>query len=255
MTIDGALEEERHRANQNNNKGFVMSEFLSVIFGFPTGVFTVLLIVVLFYWLLATFGLVDLGEHGDIGDVGDVGGLGHAGHVGHGHIHADGVGHGHGHPESASTLAGYLVAFGLNGVPISVVASLLVLVAWTISALSGIWFLSRVPTDVLRWVAGAAVLIAASGLSLVITARLVRPLRGVFRTKYATTHASLVGQECVIWTSEVNDKVGRAEVAQHGAPLNIRIWADTPNTLKRGDKALIVDYEPVTQRYRVEGPV
>jgi hypothetical protein len=213
-----------------------VSEFLSVIFGFPTAIFTVLLIVVLFYWLLATFGLVDLGEHdADLGDAGDVG-----------HLHADG------HTEDMGTLAGYLVAFGLNGVPISVVASLLVLVAWTISALSGIWFVRHVPTELLRWVAGAGVLIAAGGLSLVITARLVRPLRGVFRTKYATTHASLVGQECVIWTSEVNATVGRAEVAQRGAPLNIRIWADTPNALKRGDKALIVEYDAAAKRYRVE---
>ncbi|ARU03762.1 ubiquinone biosynthesis protein [Comamonas serinivorans] len=214
-----------------------MSEFLSVIFGFPTAVFTVLLIVVLFYWVLATFGLVDLGESGDAGDVGD---------VGHGHLHADG------HTDDLGTLAGYLVAFGLNGVPISVVASLLVLVAWTISALSGIWFVRWVPTELLRWVAGAGVLVAASGLSLVITARLVRPLRGVFRTRYATTHASLVGQECVIWTSEVTPTVGRAEVSQHGAPLNIRIWADTPNPLKRGDKALIVEYDAAAKRYRVE---
>ena len=234
-----------------------MSEFLSVIFGFPTAIFTALLIVVLFYWVLATFGLVDLGEQGDLGDVGDAGdlGMGHAGHVGHGHVNADGAGHGHGQADNASTLAGYLVAFGLNGVPISVVASLLVLVAWTISALSAIWFVRWVPTELLRWVAGAAVLVASAGLSLVITARLVRPLRGVFRTKYATTHASLVGQECVIWTSEVNDKVGRAEVAQHGAPLNIRIWADTPNDLKRGDRALIAEYDAAAKRYRVEGPV
>lgn len=217
-----------------------MSEFLSVVFGFPTAVFTVLLIVVMFYWLLATFGLVDLGESSDVGDAGDVGSA-----DGHG-IHADG------HTDDLGTLAGYLVAFGLNGVPISVVASLLVLVAWTISALSGIWFLRWVPTDVLRWVAGAGVLIAACGLSLVITARLVRPLRGVFRTKYATSHADLVGQDCVIWTSEVNAKVGRAEVAQRGAPLNIRVWADTPNALKRGDKARIADYDAATQRYRVE---
>jgi hypothetical protein len=236
-----------------------MSEFLSVIFGFPTAVFTVLLIVVLFYWLLATFGLVDLGEHGDLGDVGDAGnlGIGHAGHVGHGHVHADGAtgGHGHTHADNASTLAGYLVAFGLNGVPISVVVSLLVLVAWTISALSAIWFVRWVPTELLRWVAGAAVLLASAGLSLFITARLVRPLRGVFRTQYATTHAQLVGQICVIWTSEVNDKVGRAEVAQHGAPLNIRIWAETPNALKRGDQALIVEYDAAAKRYRVEGPL
>lgn len=217
-----------------------MSEFLSVIFGFPTAVFTALLIVVLFYWLLATFGLVDLGESGDVGNVGDAGDVGHTG------LHADG------HTDDLGTLAGYLVAFGLNGVPISVVASLLVLVAWTISALSGIWFVRHVPTELLRWVAGAGVLIAASGLSLVITARLVRPLRGVFRTSYATTHASLVGQTCVIWTSEVNDKVGRAEVAQRGAPLNLRVWAHTPNPLKRGDTALIVDYDATTQRYLVQ---
>ena len=39
-----------------------MSEFLSVVFGFPTIVFSILLAVVLVYWVLAIVGLVDFGE-------------------------------------------------------------------------------------------------------------------------------------------------------------------------------------------------
>lgn len=210
-----------------------MSEFLSVVFGFPTAVFTSLLLVVLGYWLLAMFGAVDIGDAPDAPDVGDVGDATD--------VNADDLG----------ALAGYLVAFGLNGVPISVVASLLVLVSWALSALASIWLVAFVPTTLLKWVVGAVVLLLSVALAIVITARLIRPLRGAFRTHYAVSHASLVGQSCKIWTSEVTPTVGRAEVAQRGAPLNIRVWADVPNPLRRGDAALIIDYDPNTQRYQV----
>jgi hypothetical protein len=49
----------------------------------------------------------------------------------------------------------------------------------------------------------------------------------------------------------VNEKDGRAEVARRGASLNIRVWAPTPNTLKRGSQALILEYDEVAGRYLI----
>ena len=39
-----------------------MQEFIAVIFGFPTIVYSILLAVVLVYWVAAVIGLVDFGE-------------------------------------------------------------------------------------------------------------------------------------------------------------------------------------------------
>lgn len=208
-----------------------MSEFLSVVLGFPTMVFSILLVVVLFYWVLAIVGLVDFGESGIDLDIGE---------------HADLPG------DELGVIASYVVAFGLSGVPFSIVVTLLVVVGWALSTFAGIWLLSWVPTLPLQIAVGLVVLAASAALSVVITARLVRPLRGVFATHYGTRSAELVGQRCRILTGSVDEKQGRAEVAQRGASINIRVWASSPNALRRGSSALILEYDPATHRYLVQ---
>lgn len=208
-----------------------MREFLSVILGFPTFVFSLLLVVVLVYWLLAIAGLVDFGESDIDLDIGQ---------------HADTPG------DHLGAIASYVVAFGLSGVPFSIVVSLLVVVGWTLSTFASIWLLTWVPTLPLQVAAGLAVLLASAALSLVITARLVRPLRGAFTTRYGLHSADLVGQPCRILTGIVDEKQGRAEVAQRGAGINIRVWAPSPNTLRRGSQALVLEYDATTHRYLVQ---
>ncbi|MED5617714.1 ubiquinone biosynthesis protein [Ideonella sp. BN130291] len=207
-----------------------MGNFVDAVVGYPTAVYTALLGVVLVYWVLAMLGMVDFEAGGIDLDV---------------DVHADAA------VADLGTLASYAVAFGLNGVPFSVVISLLLLVSWTFSCLSGMWLLPLVPTAVLKAVAGTAVLLGSFVFSIPVVARVVRPLRGLFVTHAALSNAALVGQPCLVITQSVDEKVGRAEVAQRGAPINIRVWASSPNTLVRGTPARIVDYDPATGRYQI----
>ena len=126
-----------------------------------------------------------------------------------------------------------------------------VLVGWTLSCMAGVTLQAWIPTDILRWVAGLAILAVSAALSLVITARIVRPLRGLFVHHTAQSNASLVGQTCKVLTGVVDERQGRAEVAQRGASINVRVWSPSPNTLKRGDTALITEYDAGTHRYLV----
>ena len=222
-----------------------MSSLFAALTSFPAVVYTVLLGVVLVYWLLAIIGLVDFeaGADVDIGaDAGDAGDIGDAGDAGDA---------GDGGPEGLSGLAAWLVAFGLNGVPFSIVVSLLALVGWFLTGMASLTLLPLVP-DALRWAAGAGVLLAAAALSIVIAAQLVRPMRGLFVTHRAISNAALVGQVCKVLTGVVDERQGRAEVAQRGAGINIRVWAPAPNSLRRGDAALITEYDPARQRYRID---
>lgn len=216
-----------------------MSSLFAALTSFPAVVYTVLLGVVLVYWLLAIIGLVDFeaGADMDIGaDAADAGDIGDAGDGG---------------PEGLSGLAAWLVAFGLNGVPFSIVVSLLALVGWFLTGMASLTLLPLVP-DALRWAAGAGVLLAAAALSIVIAAQLVRPMRGLFVTHRAISNAALVGQVCKVLTGVVDERQGRAEVAQRGAGINIRVWAPAPNSLRRGDAALITEYDSARQRYRID---
>jgi hypothetical protein len=214
-----------------------MGSFIDAAFGYPTAIYTALLGVVLFYWVLAVIGLVDTHGHGLDLDL-----------DGHGDLHV----HGDADTAEISTLAGYLVAFGLNGVPFSLVVSLIVLISWTICCMAAMWVLPMVPTTLLNIVAGTGVLFMSFALSIIFTARAIRPMRGLFVTHAALANASLVGQSCKVLTGEVDEKVGRAEVQQRGTGINIRVWARTPNTLARGSSARITDYDAGSGRYLIE---
>lgn len=209
-----------------------MGDFMGAVTGYPTAIYTVLLGVVVIYWVLAVLGMVDI-EHSGL-DV-DL----------HMHTHADGD------SSDVGQLASYVVAFGLNGVPFSVAVSLLVLVSWTVSCMGGEWLLPLVPTMLLKVVAGTVLLVASAVIAIPVTAVAIRPLRGLFVSHTAVTNAALVGQLCRVVTGVVNEKDGRAEVARRGASLNIRVWATVPNTLKRGSQALIVEYDEVAGRYLI----
>lgn len=208
-----------------------MGSFLQALTSYPTAVFTVLLGVVLVYWLLAMLGLVDFESSGIDVDL---------------QTHADAD------AADLGTIAGYVVAMGLNGVPFSVALSLVVLIAWTVSALLGMWVLPLVPTWVLGVVAGTAVLALSLAVAVVLAARIVRPMRGLFVTHAALSNAALVGQRCRVLTQRVDEQVGRAEVARHGAGINIRVWAHTPNALTKGSAALVLDYDATSGRYLIE---
>jgi hypothetical protein len=201
-----------------------MVSFLDAAVAFPTAVFTTLLAVVAFYWVLALLGLVDF----DSGEM---------------DVDAD---------PDLSSLAGLMTAFGLQGVPFSIVLSLLVLLSWTLTCMGAMWLLALLPGSVPVYVGGSLLALASVSLAVPIAARIVKPLRGLFITHAAISNASLVGQHCKVLTQTVDEKSGRAEVLQRGANLNIRVWAHTPNPLARGSTARIVAYEEATARYRIE---
>lgn len=204
-----------------------MGQFLDAATSFPTAVFTTLLAVVLFYWVLALIGVVDFTSDG----------LEIAGQV---------------DSHDAGALASFMMALGLQEVPLSIVVSLLVLCAWTFSCLGGMWLLPMLPDGALFYPAGVVLALGSVSLSVPLTARLLRPFKGLFVTHAALRNASLVGQTCKVLTQSVDEKLGRAEVTQLGASLNIRVWARTPNALVRGAVARIVAYDEQSARYRIE---
>lgn len=213
-------------------------DFFEAILSYPTIVYTALLGVGLVYWLLAIVGLVDFESGGPDLDIDLEPGTSVT------DIDVD-------EPANISTLAGYLVALGLGGVPFSVVISLLALFAWVISSIAAIWVLAFFPDGLLRFVVASAVLVGALALAIPAAATCVRPMRRLFVTHNAISNVSLIGQECVVLTGSVDEKFGRAEVAARGAGYHIHVIADTPNNLKRGDTALIMEYDEAAGIYRI----
>ncbi|HYW11889.1 MAG TPA: hypothetical protein VE871_08030, partial [Longimicrobium sp.] len=107
-----------------------MNDFLHTALTFPTVVYSMLLCVCMLYWLLAATGLA----------TGDGAG-------GHGH------GHGHGHAGDAGDAAAMLSWLGLGGVPLTVMSTTLVFLAWLGTYFAQLLVIGRLPEDV-RTLAG-----------------------------------------------------------------------------------------------------
>ncbi|WP_148714816.1 ubiquinone biosynthesis protein [Chitinolyticbacter meiyuanensis] len=198
-----------------------MSSFLDTISRFPTAIWTVLLGVVLLYWIAAMVGFVDIdaldvdGEAGDFGD-----------------------------------LSGKLMALGLGGVPFSIVISLITLTGWLVSCLADQYLVGWLP-GWLHYLAGAALLLLSFAVALPVTAAVLRPMRGLFVSHNAIRNPALVGSACKVLTLKVTERFGQAEVAGAGASINLRVRASTPNTLTRGTRAVIVDYDAASGSYTI----
>lgn len=239
-----------------------MTEFLTAILAFPTVVFTILLGVVIAYWLFVLLGALDidllghadahggpdlhLDGHGHFD--GHLDGQGHAdahfdahGHADHGHGGQDGHGHdAHDAHDShgAGGLAWLIQALGLGGVPVTVMLSILILVAWSFCVAAMQLLGGGSP----GWLVAAAALLSLT-VAIPLTSLLVRPLRRFFVTLPATRHRDLLGKICTITTLRVDERYGQAEIEDGGAGLIVQVRASGTRLLARGDRALIFDYK------------
>lgn len=205
-----------------------MNEFITLITTFPVIVPTFLLCVVLLYWLLVLIGAMDL----DIFEV---------------DIDLDVEGGGEG-------LSGFLVNWGLTGVPISIVISLMVSTVWLLTTISSSLLLPLLPLEALRWLVGLIILLVLFALTIPLTAQMIRPMRGMFRAHQAVNKSSLIGSECVVKTLSVTPTFGQGELTDGEAGLLLDIIANEPNDIGKGDTVLLLEYDENRDCYLVGKP-
>lgn len=190
-----------------------MGMFIDSVLAFPTVLFSSFLIVAIGYWVLALLGMIDVGPgcHG-AGDLGDAG----------------------------RGLGGLLAGGGLGGVPIAIVLSLLIAIAW-LASLAGNALLRGVLGPA---AAGAVLLVAAILVAWGLTALLVRPARRLFVSLPAASRRDFVGRPCVIRTRRVGQRFGQAEVsAADGSTAIVQVRQAGTGSLGSGSAAVIYDYD------------
>jgi hypothetical protein len=74
----------------------------------------------------------------------------------------------------------------------------------------------------------------------------------VFAVREAKSNADYIGHSCTISTGSVDDNFGQATVEDGGTVLVIQVRCEQRGKLARGDKALIIDFDPARQAYVVE---
>lgn len=187
-----------------------MGELLDASFSFPAVIFSVLMVLVIVYWLIVLIGALDIDLLDADADVDAGGGL-----------------------------AGLLSGIGLGGVPVMVALSLLIAFAW---------FTSLVGTVLVSGLLRVAVIIAALVVGWIAARVLVSPLRRLFPDDKAPSRHDFVGKLCLIKTSRVDTEFGQAEVtAADGSTAIIQVRrhdADAPTEpLSAGNAALIFEYD------------
>jgi hypothetical protein len=216
-----------------------MNPFYQNISSFPTVIFTFFLALTTLYWLVAVIGLVSIDIldfdipdiDGDISadlDIGDATEL-----------------------TNANVLAGLMLRFGLNGVPVTIVVSLIALFGWMVSYYSVYLIFPYVPDGLLQYLAGIPVLLGALYLGALITAFVIKPLRPLFKKAQQETEKYVLGQVAIVRTSRVSETFGEAVMEDGGAGLILKIRSSSDSQFKKGDRVVLFEYLKDTNAYQV----
>ncbi|MFE2248064.1 hypothetical protein, partial [Streptomyces lavendulae] len=135
-------------------------------------------------------------------------------------------------------------AAGAGGVPVAVVASLMIAIAW-FTSLTGSVFVRRldVPAAVRSGLA-VAVLAVALLLSWSVTRILVRRLRSLLPDLPPPSRLDFVGLTCTIRTGSVSTTFGQAEVAAaDGSTAVVQVRQHGHDDLRSGSTALLYAFD------------
>ena len=177
--------------------------------------FTILLGIVVLYWILVAVGAFGL----DFGADGD--------------IDADA---GTGADADVGWFSHFLNFINVGEVPITIVLSFLTLCVWTLSIVVNYYWTGN---SVLL---GVAALLPILVVSAVVTRYLTLPFRPLMRAmnREGEEHLPIVGRTCLITTSEVTRQFGQAQIDTKGAPILINVRTLEEQPLPRGTTGLVV---------------
>lgn len=212
-----------------------MTDFLNNILSFPTLFYTGLLGLTLLYWLSSLFGFADF----DFSDS------------------ADGIISESTELEStdATASSGWMSKFKLDGIPITISISLVIFFSWMISFLVVHYYQGKIEEEWIAMMLNFWVLLLAPIISAPIVGSLLSPLKPVFQKLKESAEGrkahSLIGHTAIIRTNKVTTNFGDADIDIEGANLILKVRAEEPNSLKRGDSVVITDYIVDQNTYKV----
>lgn len=215
-----------------------MEQFLALISSFPTAPLTVAMGVVLLYWLFVIIGVVG---H-DVLD-GASGGVKAAGESVAGAAKA--IAGAKGATEAHDVDGGLFSVLGLGKIPVTITASSIVFFAWL-----GSLFARGFTGD--GALVGTGVLAACLVLAVLVSAVALRPLAKVFEPARVVSRRDVVGHICTISSTCVTAQFGTATLADGGAGLLLNVVCSKDNTLRDGDRAVVLQWDEGTQAFEVE---
>lgn len=198
-----------------------MELFLSEAFSYPTIIFAVPLIVLMLFWLMAFAGLVDI----EIFDI---------------DVDAD--------SDTDAAGGSWLESLGLNGVPLTVVLTLVDIYAFAITYLARKYLTPLFDGILSATAIGFIFAVFAVVVAIPVTALCCKPLRKVFHTHQGVSKKDLDGVICTVTTQTVTESFGQA-TDNEGMIYSVR--ANTPNDLHKGSRVVLLEYSKEHDSYVV----
>ncbi|OAT32610.1 OB-fold-containig protein [Proteus myxofaciens] len=203
-----------------------MNLFFQNSLAFPSIIFSALLIIILFYWLCAAFGLLDIDLFNIDSEL---------------DINADATG-----------LAGWLTKLGLAGIPVTIILTFFTLFGWFISYFAVHWGIRFIENNLLRYLAGIIVFFIVAFISLNLTAICLKPIRKKLAAlNKPKSVQQLIGKLATVRSGTVNEVKGEAILEDGGAGLLLQIRAPSAENIQRGDRVMIISYDALTHSYQV----
>ena len=208
-----------------------MSLFFNNSLTFPTIIFSGLLLIVMFYWLCAAFGLLDIDLFNVDTEI-------------NGGVDGSNL--------DATGFAGWLTKLGLAGIPLTIILTLFTLFGWVISYFCVHWFIRFIDTSLLRYLTGLVTFAITSFIALHLTALTLKPVRKklISLNKPKTVH-QLIGQMATVRSGMVTERNGEGLLEDGGAGLILQIRASSKDEIKRGDRVVIISYDVQSHSYQV----
>lgn len=203
--------------------------FITKISLFPTIIFTALVMFVTLYWIVSLLGMTDM-DVVDIGDAGDMGDM-----------------------SSTGFLSGLLLKFGLYGVPLIIILTLISLIGWLLSYLYTSLLHQYFDSGVFYYLFGTGAFILVLVIAMWLTGLIIAPIRKNIANTPRRNASNNIGKIAIVRTLSVTDIHGEAELNDGGAGLILKIRADkNSDVLKQGDAVVLVDYINEANVYKVK---
>ena len=205
--------------------------FITKISMYPTVMFTGLVMFVTLYWLVSLLGMTDM----DNVDVGDTGG-----------DTAD--------ISSAGFFTGIMLRFGLYGVPLIVILTLISLFGWVLSYVYTSLLDKSMVSGILYYLFGTGALLLVLVVSMWLTGLIIAPIRRNIANIPKRNAVSNIGKTATVRTLSVTETHGEAELHDGGAGLILKIRPHditTMPTLTKGDTVQLVAYLEDINAYQV----
>lgn len=191
-------------------------DFLNLALTFPTIIFTALLLVVIFFWMITLLGFADIDMFESDLDI---------------------------EPSSSNSNSAHSASnFGFGSIPITVSISLVVMLSWLISIYAHKFFAYLLGDGVLFYVFGLAMLVVSAIIALPIAVIISKPLQRFFSSVETSRSSDLLGLECTVVTGKVTPTFGQGRVNFQGTEQLIEIRSHDEYPFSAGDTVVLLEH-------------